>query len=275
MFKSIFSDMKFLIMLIVAIATIFSPIWLKKIEKPDKELDVKVLSKSALQIPTNSAASDLKLMLGGKELTNSYLSILLISNQGKSPIRSSDFDTPLEIRIGKQQSIVRAVVTNRSPKEVQAKLDTDNQTIHLEPTLLNPQDSITIEILSVGGLPRYDYSSRVIGMRTLTVLNTLQNNISLIAVVLALLLAYLMTIPTAVLMIKVQNRNELNGQLFRRRTVWLMWVASIWASESMIETFLKEIEERPYAWHIIVSSLILIAMAFPLAIWLERKTPSD
>jgi len=75
MIRTILSDWKHLVMLFVTGVT--SPLWLTRLQSPEKEIAVNLVSQPAFQLPANNAASGLKLVLDGQALINPYLSVFL------------------------------------------------------------------------------------------------------------------------------------------------------------------------------------------------------
>lgn len=154
-------DWKFIIMFIVAIAGVAIPVWLWYADHASHSLHVKIVSQTALQPNGSNAVSGLKLSIDGRELKTPYLTVIDIRNDGRKPISIPDFEGPLEIKSLEQVNIIRAQLTETNPKDIQPSLSSSDKLLKLQPLLLNPNDSMTIAILTTGGMPKFMVRARI------------------------------------------------------------------------------------------------------------------
>ena len=101
----------------------------------------------------------------GKFVSDVYLVVLQISNDGNVSIMASDFERPLSIAFGETSKILSAEVTNVTPKTLKPFLDIDTNRIILQPLLLNSKDSITIKLLLTQYKGRIETDARIVGVR--------------------------------------------------------------------------------------------------------------
>lgn len=161
-------DWKFYVTLIATVAGVVVPIWLWLADQDARSIHVKQLSQTALQEGEVSRVAGLKITIDGKQLDNPYLTIAEISNDGSRPITISDFESPLEIRASEKVRIVRAQITEVHPTDLQPTLTSNgNNTIKLQPLLMNPNDSIKIAVLTTGELPKFTLRTRIAGISTI------------------------------------------------------------------------------------------------------------
>ncbi|MDD5241011.1 MAG: hypothetical protein PHG47_04705 [Sulfuricella sp.] len=269
MFKSLLNDWKYLIMLAATLAGIFSPLWLTRIQSTDKDLVVNLVSQSSLQPATTDATSDLKLVMDGKELVNPYLSVLRITNVGTKPILSKDFEAPFELHLGQGNTPVRVKVTAKSPPDIQAEIDLADHAIHLKPTLLNPQDSLTVEILSTGGAPSFSTKTRIAGIGAVQIHDASSDGPKPAIMFARLFIAFALVIPS----VAVITRLSFIGGVFvpvaiHNRTLVALWATSFFSSEIVLIQFLEAIDMSSM-WQILLGMILLFIVATPFARILE------
>ena len=213
-------------------------------------------------------------------LTEPYLSVIRISNEGNKPILSKDFEAPLEMQMEKPQSAVQAIVSEKSPKDIQAILDWDSQAIRLKPTLLNPQDSITIEVLSQGGLPTFAFSSRIAGIGAVTVRNASDKKEKPFFLIISFLLAYLLAIPAvagiwrlATLAVAGLWLTQINAVsiTLRGRTIAALIMIGV-ASVEFVMLRIFDMLKIDSLIYLTISMILLFLAAIPFALMLERPS---
>lgn len=188
-------DWKYILMFVVTIAGVFSPIWLTRFQSPDKQIVVHQISQSSLQ-PTSSAIPDLKLTLNGAPLSAPFLSAFEIQNIGEKPILSKDFEAPLELIFGNNLKVIRAEITDKSPSDIAANVSWGKNTVRLDPTLLNPQDKITLSILTTGGTPEIQTNTRIAGVNTVPVIKAQESKPNPRLSILLIIGTFLCSIPS-------------------------------------------------------------------------------
>lgn len=157
-------DWKFFATLAVSIAGILVPVWLTMFGQRGKALSVHLLSQSSLKPSSQEVIPGLQITVEGVPLENPFLTVLQLINNGSKSITTKDFESPLEIRTNPSSSIIRARVSAKSPDDINAEIEADKESIRVKPTLLNPNDSITIAILSSGEQPQFIPKARIVGI---------------------------------------------------------------------------------------------------------------
>jgi len=182
-------DWKYLLGLLVAVAGVGVAVWP---ELKPHSLKLRVVSQTALQPQEMRAMTDLnlKITVDGVELKSPYLSVLELMNDGTKSIAAGDFESPLELRVeqnllrglfsftvpdkgrfkfGEPPAVVRAAVSGKSPPDLEPVLVSDAKVIKLKPLLLNPKDTITLSIITSGGLPDFKPRARIAGVSAIPV----------------------------------------------------------------------------------------------------------
>lgn len=139
-------------------------IWQFIADLSSRSLEVYVVSQVALTSDTAGTIKGLQVSIDGTAIESPFLSVLQISNNGKKPIPASDFEGNLEIRVPPDAKVIRADVTAALPREIDAKITWDTGSVRIAPLLLNPDDSITISVLTSGKRPAFTPRARVVGV---------------------------------------------------------------------------------------------------------------
>ena len=188
-------DWKYILMLVVAVAGVLVlPLWESYAEYQAHSLKLRRVSQTALKPAETHAMAGLTISVDGVELDAPYLSVVELVNDGSKAISATDFESPLEIRIGPNvfgmfgatfykrgnnftfdqiskigPSIVRAVVSGTAPRDIEPSIVSDAQSVKLKPLLLNPKDTIAISIITSGGQPQFTPRARIAGISSVAV----------------------------------------------------------------------------------------------------------
>ncbi|NJA05269.1 hypothetical protein HC024_05925 [Methylococcaceae bacterium WWC4] len=149
---------------IVSIVGIAVPIWLWQADLHAKSLSFRLASQVPLTAETTGTIKGLEVLMDGIKIQSPVLSVVTLVNDGKKPLPTTDFESPLQLRVLEGSSIVRAEVTSTYPKDIEAKITWDKTAVSFKPVLLNPEETITISILSEGKQPDFSPRARVIGI---------------------------------------------------------------------------------------------------------------
>lgn len=156
-------DWKFFSTLILAAAGVIVPIIIWQVDLPSNALSLRLTSSIALRPAIEPSVQDIQIVLDGVNIKEPYLSTLELSNDGSKPIYSKDFDGNLEIYVD-QGSVVRVNVESTQPNGIPIVLNSEDKTIKIKPLLLNPQDTISIIVISSGGAPIFKPMARIAGI---------------------------------------------------------------------------------------------------------------
>ena len=157
-------DWKFILMLLVTLLGIGVPVWLWQYDLHAKSLAVRVVSSVDLHAPQASSLPGLQLTLDGIKVDAPVLTTLELLNDGSKPIPSTDFEGSFELLVAAGAKPLEAKVAAVEPTSLAATIETDLQVIRLKPLLLNPNDKITINILTSGQTPSFTPRGRIAGV---------------------------------------------------------------------------------------------------------------
>lgn len=150
--------------LLVTIVSVVVPVWVWRADLSSRSLQFRIASQVALQPDDANSIHGLEVTVDGVLLKSPYISVFELSNDGEKPISSSDFEAPLEIRLGEGATVSRAQVTATNPKDVEATLTWEAQSLKIKPLLLNPRDVVAISILTSGKKPEFTTRARIAGI---------------------------------------------------------------------------------------------------------------
>ncbi len=150
--------------LLVTIVSVVVPIWIWRADLNSRSLEFRITSQVSLQPDNANSIQGLQVSIDGVPLKSPNLTVLELSNDGEKPVPSSDFEAPLEVRVAGDSSLVRAEVTATNPKDVEATITWDPQSLKVKPLLLNPKDVVTISILTSGKKPEFTTRARIAGI---------------------------------------------------------------------------------------------------------------
>jgi len=268
-------DWKYLVMLAVAIAGVVIQVWLAKYQNPDKRVIVRVLSQASLQPTGKDAFPGLQVLVDGVDLADPYLSVLQLANEGEMPVSATEFEAPLEVHVDSDRKVIRARVSETSPKDVIANISTEVQTLKLMPTLLNPRDSITVAILTTGGIPTFSSKARIKGISTVPVLGIEKKKSSPSTISFFAICAFLL----AVMSLATYWRWPIFAKpgtyaMLRPRTVLAISIALQCGALGMIFVLVNLLELES-SWSQFAFIVTFFIIAIPFARWLEAHPPVD
>lgn len=136
-----------------------------------KSISIQVVSKTPLLSSTAPEMQSLEILLNGKKLVSPYLSSVQIVNDGGLPITADDIKSQLGLRVAEGTSIVNAIVTAKKPNELEPIIHLAANSFSMQPTLLNPGDSVSIAVTTSGNRPEFITFGRIAGISEIAALD--------------------------------------------------------------------------------------------------------
>jgi hypothetical protein len=163
-----------LIPVIIAIVALLPP--MKDLLKK-KSLSYSVIESSKLIQNKGNFEEQTKIIIGENTFTNPYLSQLGIENTGGLPIKKDDFEMPITIKATSINKFIAKKITStnsylfnvaeKSPSNLDVQISKKNNTLTIEPLLLNSGDKIIIQFVSDEKLS-FNVTSRIAGIKEIT-----------------------------------------------------------------------------------------------------------
>ena len=162
------NNWKWLITTVITFIAVLLPAVLFWAGEKEKVISYDVKSSSPLVLTENIVDSNLKITFNDQPLKKAYLSVITIKNTGAIAVRATDFESPIKIQLGEGVKAIDSVAFNAQPESLEPELENKNSTVSITPILLNPEDSISIRILTSDKTPDIKLSARIAGIKKLT-----------------------------------------------------------------------------------------------------------
>lgn len=140
-----------------------------KLQETKKDIVCKVMSITPLVDIKDDMQGKLRVFFDDAPVDNAYVIALRITNSGKLPVTSAEQETPIQIHIGTNR-ILEAKVLETSPKGLTAVVSNTNDSIVLNPLLLNAGDSLTIKVVTDSYSGKISTSGRIVGVNQVKLL---------------------------------------------------------------------------------------------------------
>lgn len=100
------------------------------------------------------------------QIKDSSLIIIKFVNDGNTPIKSVDFEGPIQISFKPEVEVLSAEIAETNPVQLNPKIYKSKNQISLEPLLLNKGDSLTLKALITGSKENIDVvpTARIVGV---------------------------------------------------------------------------------------------------------------
>lgn len=138
--------------------------WIPNVNLPGKGLLFKIMSTVPIQSSPDLPNPRLGLDADDVPVSKPFVTTLVISNTGNIPIKREDYETPLQITLMNEAEIVQLrYILN--PPEINTKVTFDTKKAQIAPALLNPDDSLIVQIFTKGGKPEFSVGARILGIK--------------------------------------------------------------------------------------------------------------
>jgi hypothetical protein len=232
----IVKNWRWIVTTVIALAGILLPVLISINAFEKKSLGYAVSSISALVVE-GKADLPLEIRYKGNSLESPFLSVIRLKNVGSVPISSSDFDKPITINTTNKAKIIAVKVGETSPATLPVKIDNNDTNISIQPLLLNPEDEVSLEIVTHITKPEFSISARVYGVKEVTNLDSdISRKRKLYPIVLAAVSALLYA--TAFSIVSVARWSvfdkKVNVLINRRATLYIMILLMLPLSFSIV-----------------------------------------
>lgn len=162
-------DWKYLLSALLALAGVAVPILLWKTDQSAYSIGVRVVASTDLRVKESRLIPELTMRVGDQVIESPHITTIEIANDGARPIPASAFEGPLEILSSEAARVVRATVMATVPADLPVKYDLLGGVVTFQPLLLNPQDAITVSVLTSGAKPSFNARARIAGVSRIQV----------------------------------------------------------------------------------------------------------
>ena len=132
---------------LAVIAAITVPLIIYFLQKSKKRLAYEVVSNTQLVGVKSEVQNKIKIYYENKLVENVHLVSIRLINSGNQPISIEDFARPINIKLGSNTNILTCEVLEKNPKDLDIVISKMQNSVKIQPLLLNPNDSLTLNIL--------------------------------------------------------------------------------------------------------------------------------
>ncbi|WP_201591590.1 hypothetical protein [Psychrobacter sp. Pi2-51] len=157
-------SIEILLGLLAVIAAITVPLIIYFLQKSKKRLAYEVVSNTQLVGVKSEVQNKIKIYYENKLVENVHLVSIRIINSGNQPISIDDFARPISIQLGSSTNILTCEVLEQSPKDLDISILKMQNSVEIQPLLLNPNDSFNLNILLSDYREELEVSARVKGV---------------------------------------------------------------------------------------------------------------
>lgn len=172
---------------ILALIAIVATVLVHLIQRQRKRLAYEVVSRNELLTVKEELENKLQILFDGQPARDICLIVVRISNIGNVAISSSDYERNIVIGTGTTSKILSAAVTEIEPENLVVDIVARESTVQINPTLLNPKDSISLKILVSDFSGRIVVDARILGVKKIEKAGA-RTGVQAIMMVLALIL---------------------------------------------------------------------------------------
>ncbi len=140
-------------------------------ERTDKSqrLEMIQLSRTSLVNPElASSGRRIEILYNGKKVADYTVFQFRMTNIGGQPIRSADYEVPLGLNFANVSEVLWADQTKSDPQGLRVATTVRDKAVELSSALLNPKDSLTLEVgvvPEVGKIPAAEPVGRIAGVK--------------------------------------------------------------------------------------------------------------
>lgn len=154
---------------LAVIAAITVPLIIYFLQKSKKQLSYEIISNTQLVGIENEIQDRITILYDEKQVVNVHLISIRFVNDGNQPISIDDFAMPINVQLGSATNILTCEVLEQNPNELNANIVKMEDSVEIQPLLINPNDSFNLNIL----LNNYEGSlcirARIKGIKTISV----------------------------------------------------------------------------------------------------------
>ena len=252
------NNWKFIITTTISVKALV-PAWLVFSYNNKKSLSYEIQSVSPLVSEDQSNTHGLQVLFQGKAVAKPYVSIIKIINDGGVPIETKDFDGPIDIDSGDGTNILAASVLSKQPDSIKTNIETTENTVSFMPTLLNPDDAITIKIITGNVKPVHKISARISGIKSINKHGMRDNTREILAFSLLSAGAFLFGIIISILMDAHIERDKIHNICFiRSRSLYFIGIPCFLGTAIVIGLFKHQYNLGDWYFFLIMFIIIIV-----------------
>jgi hypothetical protein len=147
------------------------------LQRKRKRLSYEIVSSSSLLSLDRQIKGKVKILYDGIEVEKVHLIVIRVYNSGNTPIKSGDYERPIKFSFGPSARILSFEVTETEPDNLDVGVTPDENSVSVDPLLLNSKDSILLTALvsEFDGLVNSD--ARIVGIKSIQEVDSKYTNL--------------------------------------------------------------------------------------------------
>lgn len=137
-------------------------------QRRNKFLSYNIIANSPLFSVKDEISGKLQVLFDEKPVENVYFIVVKIFNSGNIPIKSSDYEYPVNFNFGEKTKLLSAEVIETKPPDMKISASIDETRVLLTPTLMNEKDSVTVKMLADQFNGQIIVEGRIVGIKAIT-----------------------------------------------------------------------------------------------------------
>ncbi|WP_352287503.1 hypothetical protein [Psychrobacter sp. GW64-MNA-CIBAN-0177] len=154
---------------LAVIATITVPLIIYFLQKSRKKLSYEIISNTQLVGVENKIKDRITILYDEKKVVNVHLISIRFVNDGNQPISIDDFAMPINVRLGSDTNILTCEVLEQNPNELNAAIVKMEDSVEIQPLLINANDSFKLNILVNNYEGSLFITARIKGIKTISI----------------------------------------------------------------------------------------------------------
>ncbi|SIQ85666.1 hypothetical protein [Marinobacterium stanieri] len=110
---------------------------------------------------------DIEIKNSDESISDVFYTAIKITNAGKVPIRSDDFEGPVKFEFKEKEEILKTKIVISSPESLPASASFENGQLVIDPLLMNPDDWFVVAVLSGQKLEITKAIARIVGVENI------------------------------------------------------------------------------------------------------------
>ena len=263
--KFIRNNWKWIIGIIMSFLAVAIPAWIAMSQNQSKSIDVSINNVTPLVEKQAGGIDDIEVTLGGIPIEKPYLSIIKIFNSGGIPIVRGDYEKPLEISVGKNVNVIKAIVAKTIPKGISAKITLEKNKFLLHPTLLNPEDIVLVNVLTGSGKPLLEVTGRISGIKDISIKEKSDKPIKIVMGI--ILIIFALTSLTASLVAFNISKHTVT---LNKRSSWFISFTLIVVYSITSLKLLDIFGYTGFSWYFVFFYFVSVSISMPLAYLINK-----
>lgn len=155
---------------ILGFTGIVTAVVLYVMQRRRKNLSYEIISRTPLLSAREELAGRFQILFEGKRVKEVQMVVVRITNSGNVPITTTDYERPVSLDLGDKAEVLGADVTDTKPDGLEVSIGVkERRRVVLNPSLLNPNDSITLKLLVSAYQGSLTVSGRIVGVRQIRI----------------------------------------------------------------------------------------------------------